>query len=241
MTSTNPKPPQAAVVVVAAGRSHRLGGRLPKQFQMLGFHPVFAHSLRLFDSLSFVNEIALVLPNDGLPYSLQTELEQLNHTVRYVEGGLRRQDSVAEGLAALQGPYDVALIHDAARPFPDPVAIQQLVVEAIRHGGGLLATQAIDTVKRSDGNGTVAETLDREQIWLAQTPQAIRADLVPQAIEDLRQPDQDFTDEASLLEHWGLKVALVESDRKNFKITHPLDLVLAESILGSEPNPTEND
>ena len=148
-------------------------------------------------------------------------------------GGARRQDSVANGLAALTVPYDVALVHDAARPFPDPEAVARLATLTVATGGGLLAAPATDTVKRADGEGRVAETLDRNGIWLAQTPQAIRADLVGRAIADLRSPGLEVTDEAALLERWGVPVALVDGGAGNFKVTRPADLRLAEALVAS--------
>ena len=147
----------------------------------------------------------------------------------------RRQDSVAAGLAALGEPYDVALVHDAARPFPDPADIDRLAREVQRAGGGLLAMRSPDTVKRAGPTGRVTQTLDRAAIWLAQTPQAIRADLVPRAIEALR-AEETVTDEATLLEQWGVEVVLVESSARNFKITHERDLAWAEAWLAANEN-----
>jgi 2-C-methyl-D-erythritol 4-phosphate cytidylyltransferase len=219
------------VVLVAAGKGERLGAPMPKQFLPLEGHPVFSYSLRLFDSLAFVTQIAIVLPPAGIPANQRHELEHLAHPRVCVPGGLRRQDSVASGLAALTEPYDVALVHDAARPFPDPADIAKLITITVRTGGGLLAMRSPDTVKRAAPDETVAETLDRAAIWLAQTPQAIRADLVPRAIESFRRADLDVTDEAGLLEQWGIPVALVESSMRNFKITRPADLAWARAIL----------
>lgn len=210
----------------------RFGEGTPKQFLMLGDRPVFAHSLRLFDSLPFVTGIVLVVPREGgLPPEHRKWIDELEHPAKCVPGGMRRQESVANGLAAMSIEYDVALVHDAARPFPDPEAIMQLAREAANCGGGLLAARSPDTVKRSSAGDRVAETLDRETIWLAQTPQAIRANLVARAIEELNRPDVEVTDEAALLERWGVPVALVESSIHNFKITKAADLVYARALL----------
>ncbi|MCE5228193.1 2-C-methyl-D-erythritol 4-phosphate cytidylyltransferase [bacterium] len=220
------------MAIVAAGKGVRFGEAVPKQFLTLGDRPVFAHSLRLFDQLPFVNEIVLVVPCDGgLPANCRKWIDELARPAQCVAGGTRRQESVANGLAAMRAGYEVALVHDAARPFPDPEAIAQLARAAADCGGGLLAARSPDTVKRSNADGRVAETLDRDTIWLAQTPQAIRADLVPRAILELNRPEIDVTDEAALLERWGVPVALVESSIHNFKITRAEDLAYAESIL----------
>ncbi len=224
--------PRCSVVIVAAGQGVRFGAATPKQFLPLGDRPVFAHSLRLFDSLPFVGEIVLVVPRDGgLPAEHKKWVEAMQRPARCVPGGTRRQESAANGLAALADGYEIALVHDAARPFPDPAAIARLAQAAAGCGGGLLAARSPDTVKRSDAGGRVAETLDRATIWLAQTPQAIRKDLVPRAIEEFNRPEIEVTDEAALLETWGVPVALVESSIHNFKITKADDLVYAQSIL----------
>lgn len=229
--NTLPHPPRAGVALMAAGRGERLGSAWPKQFLPLAGRPLFAYSLRLFDALPYVTQIVLVLPETGVPEAQRHELAPLTHPLVCVTGGARRQDSVAAGLAALTVPCDLALIHDVARPFADPVAIERLARLTMLTGGGLLALRSPDTVKRADAENYVAETIDRAAIWLAQTPQSIRADLVPRAIAALRRSDCTVTDEASLLEQWGIKVALVESSARNFKITHQDDLAWAEALL----------
>jgi 2-C-methyl-D-erythritol 4-phosphate cytidylyltransferase len=222
---------RVGVVVLAAGQGTRLGGPVPKQCLMLGDRPLFAWSLRLFDQMPEVTEVALVTPREGLPDGMDAWLKGLRVPTRLVAGGRRRQDSVAAGLEALTLPCDVALTHDAARPFAPLHAVQRLARETATHGGGLLATRATDTVKLATGDGMVAQTLDRRRVWLAQTPQAIRADLLERAIEALRRPDVDVTDEASLLESWGVPVALVEAPASNFKITTAEDMARAEAWI----------
>jgi 2-C-methyl-D-erythritol 4-phosphate cytidylyltransferase len=184
--------------------------------------------------LPFVSEVALVLPEATSPGEWGDLLSPYGDRLICTVGGARRQDSVAAGLAVLRWPYDVALVHDAARPFVKGENVARLAQATLFSGGGLLAMRSADTVKRAmsgPGCPCVAETLDRETIWLAQTPQAIRADLVPRAIEAFRDPANTVTDEASLLEQWGVPVTLVESSSLNFKVTHPEDFAKAEAIL----------
>ncbi len=232
--SEPPATPKAGVVILAAGEGRRLPSVSPKQFLELAGRPLFAYSLELFDALPYVTEIVLVIPRGGLPGEHRDQVIGLDHRLTETTGGERRQDSAAAGLGMLHEPCDVALVHDAARPFAAPKAIGRLVVAADRTGGGLLAVPASDTVKLAGSERYVAETLDRERVWLAQTPQAIRADLVDQVIEELRRPDLNVTDEAAVLERLGVPVALVEGDRRNFKITTPGDLAHAEAILAQE-------
>lgn len=207
---------------------------MPKQFLPLGGRPLFTHSLDCFIGLPFVTEVALVLPQATSPEAFSDTLAPYGDRLICAIGGARRQDSVAAGLAALSRPYDVALVHDAARPFVQGEAVKRLAHAAMETGGGLLAMRSADTVKRATadpGTPRVAETLDRETIWLAQTPQAIRGDLVPRATQAFRDPENTVTDEASLLEQWGVPVTLVESSSLNFKVTHPEDFAKAEAIL----------
>ena len=222
---------RAGVVIVAAGEGRRLDCPTPKQFVRLAGRPLFAYSLRLFDALPFVSEMVLVLPASGLPADQRGELIGLDHRVTEITGGRRRQDSVACGLAALHEACDVVLVHDAARPFADPEAIARLVEVSRRVGCGLLAIPAPDTVKRAGPEDRVAQTLDRRSIWLAQTPQAIQADLLPRVIEALQHPDLELTDEAALLEQMDVPVALVRSSARNLKVTTREDLDQAEAIL----------
>ena len=227
--------PDCAAVIVAAGRGERFGRDIPKQFLPLAGRPLFAWSLRLLAGLPFVKELVLVVPREGgLPPAGEAEVRALGRPVTCVAGGVRlRQESVANGLAALRSDYRMALVHDAARPFPDPAAIARLARAAAESGGGLLATRVVDTVKRArggEGAPVVEATLDRAELWLAQTPQAIRADLVPRAIEELRRPGTEWTDEAALLERWGVAVALIDSPAVNFKVTRPDDRARAEAL-----------
>lgn len=220
-------------VLLAAGRGTRMASAEPKQFLLLGGVPVFVHSLRLFDTLEGIARLVLVTPDGGLPGAHEGWLAGLRHERMMVAGGARRQDSVAAGLMALAGAVDIALVHDTARPFPPAEAVARLVERTMVCGGGLLAARCVDTVKRAHPDDTVAETIDRSAIWLAQTPQAIRGDLIARAIEELQRPDLEVTDEASLLERLGVSVALVESPATNFKITTPDDLARAEALLAA--------
>lgn len=229
------EPPRVAVVLLAAGQSRRFGANQPKQFVDLAGQPVFTYSLQRFDRLAFVGQIALVVPPDGFPEEFRPWLDCIETPLVEVRGGTRRQDSVGNGLAALTESYEVAMVHDAARPFASPQAIEALAFVAREAGGGLLAQRCTDTVKQAR-DGQVERTLDRDSIWLAQTPQAIRADLVERAIEAFHDPTRNYTDEAALLEGWSIPVRLIESSAENFKITHVHDLLRAEALVNARKN-----
>lgn len=212
-----------------------MGSDVKKQFMTLAGYPLFFHALRRFDQLPTLTELILVTPSEGLPKEAHALLGSLSHPVRLIKGGVRRQDSVAAALAALEHPGEVVMVHDGARPFPPLACVEELARTSLA-GGGLLATRATDTVKVATPGQTVSQTLDREAIWLAQTPQAIRADLAPAAHRAFADPDQTYTDEASYLETQGIEVTLVASPPENFKVTYPSDLLRAEAML-SEVEP----
>lgn len=231
----SPTDPSARALLLAAGRGTRLSGSRPKQFELVNGRPLFSYALARLTLVPGVEEIVLVLPESGAPREISPVLEDVARVrpglrLRTVLGGPRRQDSVAAGLRAL-GPFaGVVLVHDAARPFPPVEGIRALARQAARVGGALLAVPVVDTVKRERSGGLVAETLDRRGLWLAQTPQAFRAEYGERLAALLSGPDE-FTDEAAALESLGVDVALVPGDSANFKVTLPEDLRRAAAIL----------
>ncbi len=154
---------------------------------------------------------------------------------RSVEGGATRQDSVFEGVKAARG--DFVLVHDAARPCVSGEVIARTVAAAQQVGAAIAALPAIDTVKRAGCNGNIVQTLDRSEIWLAQTPQVFRRDLFLEALQSARNAGFQGTDCASIMERAGYPVALVEGDFNNLKVTYAADLERAAHILASKNHP----
>jgi 2-C-methyl-D-erythritol 4-phosphate cytidylyltransferase len=221
--------PATGVILAAAGEGRRLGHRLPKALVPLAGAPLFLHSLRTFVRLTFVRELALVLPEEWIDRVLAAHGRELarRKVVACVPGGARRQDSVRAGLAALHTP--LVLVHDAARPLVSARAVTAVARAAARHGAAVLAAPSIDTVKRVDGRGRVLETLERSSIWLAQTPQGFRRRVLEKAYAVGGQ--KDATDDVQLVERSGGRVVVVASEDPNFKVTGPGDLARAEEIL----------
>ena len=145
-----------------------------------------------------------------------------------VSGGVRRQDSVAHAFSRVVDRADIVVIHDAARPFVTDETIRRTVAAAVESGAAIAAIRALDTVKRASVDGIVVATLPREEIFLAQTPQAFRTAVLKDALALA----SDATDEAMLAERAGHAVQVVEGDPGNLKITTPADLALAERLLG---------
>ncbi len=223
-------PALVSAVIPAGGLGSRMGGDQPKQWLELAGMSILERSVRIFDACARVDEIIVALPSGGHRLDLGAPVRT---PVRVVEGGARRQDSVARGFAALSESSELVVIHDAARPLCPVALVERTLDAASRHGAAIAAVPAHDTVKqRAAGEPTViGRTLARELIALAQTPQAFRREVLADAIR-LGQSGDVATDEATLAERAGYRVALVDGDPNNIKITTPHDLSLARRLLG---------
>ena len=216
-----------SAIIVAGGRGTRLGADRPKQLLRIGGRSLLQWSFDAFDRHQAVSEIVVVMPPD------LTESVMLNSTrleAEFVFGGERRQDSVAAGFAASSASADVVLVHDAARPFVGADLITRVIDAAAAHGAAVPAHQARDTVKRAPAAGApVVETLPRETIWLAETPQGFRRDVLAEAMRT--NSGEDVTDEAMMVERAGHPVHVVQGDERNVKITTPDDLERARALI----------
>lgn len=213
-------------IIVAGGRGARLGADRPKQLLEIGGRSMLQWSVSAFDAHPAVSEIVVVLPRDikeSVVFDCQKDGE-------IVLGGERRQDSVAAGFAASAEAADIVLVHDAARPFVSADLVTRVIDAAAAHGAAVPARQARDTVKRAaPAGGRVEETLPRETIWLAQTPQGFRRAVLAEAME--KAGGADATDEATMAERAGYAVHVVEGDERNVKITTADDLERARAAV----------
>jgi 2-C-methyl-D-erythritol 4-phosphate cytidylyltransferase len=238
---------RVVVIIPAAGLGTRMThapsrGKKPapsKQFTDLGGTPILIHTLRKFAATPEVAEILIALRKDEIP-GFQARLEKeakdiLQKKVQLVEGGEHRQHSVANALNAVSAaPDDIILVHDAVRPFVTPEIIRDVIHAAEKHGAAIAAVPAVDTIKQVDRtaeNAVIHTTIPRERIVLAQTPQGFRYGLLKKAFDDAAADGFLGTDEASLLERAGVRVAVVMGSPRNLKITTPGDLELAEFYL----------
>jgi len=223
-----------AVIIAAGGRGTRFGGTLPKQWLSLAGQTLLQRSVAAFDRHREVHEIVVVLPADAMDADAPTPLPPTSTTksMRYVAGGSRRQDSVANGFAALSAEADIVLVHDAARPLVSDAVISRTIAAAAESGAAIAAVPVHDTVKQAeekDGHPFIARTLPRETLHLAQTPQGFRREVLAQAIA--QGGAADVTDEAGWAERAGYPVRLVVGDPDNMKITTERDLARAEKLL----------
>lgn len=236
MTST-------VAVIVAAGRGVRAGSQdgLPKQYAPLAGMPVLAHSLRALSTHPGIDAVQVVIHSEDRSL-YDTAVRPFATALRPpVHGGVTRQESVRRGLEALaaQSPSRV-LIHDAARPFLTHDLIDRLLCALDELPGAIAAEPVADTLKRAGADNTISETVDRADLWRAQTPQAFRFDSILAAH---RRADtegaHDFTDDAGLAEWAGLPVKLVASSGQNMKLTTAQDMALAERLLAPAAAPLE--
>ena len=215
-------------IIVAAGRGDRMGAPVPKQLLDIGGRSVLQMSVAAFDRHPSVSELVVVLPADYLNEGASL----VGPTARrcaLVAGGDRRQDSVRLGAAALSSAVDVVLVHDAARPFVSAPLIDRVLSAVAATGAAVPAIAVRDTVKRADAaSGRVAETIPRDHLWLAQTPQGFTRSAL-ETVLALGQGGVSATDEAMLAEQAGLPVAIVTGDDDNVKLTTPADLVAARA------------
>src|SRR5690242_18158765 len=207
-----------AVIIAAGGRGTRFGGTLPKQWLSLAGQTLLQRSVAAFDRHREVHEIVVVLPADAMDADAPTPLPPTSTTksMRYVAGGARRQDSVANGFNAISPEADIVLVHDAARPLVSDAVISRTIAAAAESGAAIAAVPVHDTVKQAeekDGHPFIARTLPRETLHLAQTPQGFRREVLAQAIA--QGGVADVTDEAGWAERAGYPVRLVVGDPDN--------------------------
>ena len=233
MSAAAAAPTAAGAVLLAGGRSTRMGG-LDKTLTPLAGLPLAAHALRAFAACSGIRAIVLVCSEAN-----RDQLDDLaaqhgaGKVTALVTGGVRRRDSVAAGLAALPG-LDLVAVHDTARPLVTPSMIARGLDLAAVHGAAILAAPLTDTIKQvADsvaGAAPIERTLDRTRLRAAQTPQAFRRELLLRAHAAT---DEDATDDAALVEALGQPVVAYDADGPNLKITTPADLRLAEAWLAT--------
>jgi len=217
-----------SAIIAAGGRGERFGAGLPKQLLPLAGRSILQRSVDAVLSHAQVRDLVVALPAE-LVAAPPDYLLNREKPVVVVEGGVRRQDSVARAFARVSPNAEVVIIHDAARPLVSQSLIGRTIAAAAADGAAVAAVRATDTVKRADHALRVIETLPRDQIYLVQTPQAFR---VPVLRDALAIPG-DATDEAALAEQAGHRVRLVEGDPRNVKITTPDDLTAAERTIAA--------
>ena len=225
---------RAAAIVPAAGRGDRLGPGEPKALRDLAGQPLLAHVVRALAEARSVDVIVVAAPAGE-----ESRVSRLLHPVagetelHVVTGGQTRQQSVALALRAIPDDIDVVLVHDAARPLV-PGEMIDAVTSAVRSGADAVvpAVRVTDTIKQVDTAGRVEATVDRSQLRAAQTPQGFARIVLESAHRDAAEQGlEDASDDAGLVEHFGRPVMVIPGSEDGFKVTRPIDLLLAEAVL----------
>jgi len=229
---------KVAVIVVAAGKGERFGGAEKKTFAKIEGRPMFLRALEHFINRDDVCQTILVVaPEDEQQVKDKYGANLGFMGVQLVVGGAERPDSVANGLAAVREDAEYVAIHDAARPCVAAGMIDAVFAEAPKSGAAILAAPLRGTIKQAGPAGVVEETLSRENLWEAQTPQVFKRPVILEAYAKRAEFAGELTDDAQLVEAAGHPVSLVESDFTNLKITTRADITLAHAILKSRPAP----
>lgn len=217
-----------SVVIPAAGQGKRMGTSESKQFLKLHDQPIVLHTIDVFEKHPAIAEIVIVVGEAELQRMRELlSYKQYSTTMKVVTGGLERQESVYKGLQHTTQP--IVLVHDAVRPFVTNDAITRLIAATEHFGAAILAVPTKDTIKKVEANA-VSQTLERAYLWSVQTPQGFRRELLIEAHQHALSRPELATDDASLVEHLGQAVHVVDGEYTNIKITTPEDLIFAEAI-----------
>ena len=220
---------KVSAIILAAGSGSRFGAK--KQFKKLNEIPIWVYSLNTFIRSECVDELILVIPNDSLETLKKsqafTSLNKKNN-IKLVSGGGSRKDSVINGLRVVKKANNIVCIHDAARPFIKTAYIKNSIDACSEFDGAIIAVPTVDTVKKADNN-LIKNTINRESLWMAQTPQTFKKGKLLYAIKNFSH--LNITDESMLMEEANFKIKLIEGDQYNFKITNEIDWELAKFIV----------
>lgn len=211
-----------------------MGNGPKKQYRLLGGLPVVSRTLNVFEGLEAVKEIVLVVPPGEEEFCYREIIKPFGYRkiAAVVPGGTHRQESVWAGLQHFTYPPEVVVVHDGVRPLVRPALVEAAIEAAASWGAAVVAVPAKDTVKLTDGAGFVAQTLPRNQVYLAQTPQAFRFEVLLTAHRRAQQEGFYGTDDTVLVERLGLPVKVVQGAYENLKLTTPEDFTIAAALLG---------
>lgn len=226
--------PKVSAVVAAAGLSKRFSLHGKKQFTALGGKPLLTYCISTFESSELITSVVVVVPEDQISGSRELlESFGFEKITSIVAGGEKRHVSVRNGFRATPPDSDMVLVHDAARPFVDNETIKRVVEGCARTGACICAVPVTDTLKRADErDALISETVSREKLWRAQTPQVFRREILAEIYSSPGAGDLGATDESALAEAMGIKVGMVAGSDLNMKITTATDFRMAELIAG---------
>lgn len=225
-------------IIVAAGKGLRMGSKTKKQYLYLDKIPILTRTVMVFDKCDQVHEIILVVPREDEEYCKSHIIDPygFKKNIHLIEGGKERQHSVLNGMRCIHDRMNsdkeaIVIIHDGVRPFVHQSIVEDCIQNAIEYGACIPAVKITDTVKEVLEDLVIQKTLNRENLYKAQTPQTFRMELLVRAFDHAAKTSFSGTDDASLVEHSGHKVVVIKGSDLNIKITTKEDLFLAEYLL----------
>lgn len=218
-------------MIPAAGSSERMGTGVDKQLLSLCGRTVLERSVLGVAKARWVGQIVLVVRPGRVEFFQEWCRGFAGLNICVVAGGSSRQGSVYKGLAAVSAAAEIVIVHDGARPLVEPVLVDAVAEAAVKYGAATAGVPAKDTVKVVGSDGRVEKTLPRDGLWLVQTPQAFRRDIIERAHERALEQNINGTDDASLVEECGWPVFVVSGSYSNIKITTPEDIIVARALL----------
>ena len=224
-------------LIVAAGSGKRMNSKVAKQYLLVGGRPLVLYSLKLFDRCEQIDSIFIVIPKNDRDKFVKSVLTsaQIKKRIHIVDGGVTRQESVLLGLKAMYPFSGLVAIHDGARPLAGDKMLTDCIATARKTGACILGVPVSDTLKKVDADVNIEKTIDRQGVWMAQTPQVFHHNLIYHAHQQARRTKLTVTDDAMLLEKMGISVSMVAGTKANLKITTPEDLPLAEALIRATP------
>lgn len=215
-------------MLLAGGKSERLGGETPKQFLQLVDRPMFCHSLDAFEICPAITSVVFVVPDPSIDWAR----ELYPKLFAEVQGGASRQGSVANALAALPPESELVMVHDAARPLIDAGLLERLISGLEPACDGVIPGIPLeDAIKKVSADGWLQSEVDRAEVWRVQTPQLLRRQPLEAALDKSLAAGEDAPDCSQMLTRAGYRVKVVQGDHLNVKVTRPSDLRLAETYL----------
>ena len=222
-----------SVIIAAAGMSNRMGSKINKQFIWIEGKPILAHTVEKFEKCRYIDEIIIVSKEEEIEYCRKEIVRKykFKKVSNIIRGGRERQDSVYNGILALNEKSDIVLTHDGARPFVEIKNIEDGIKGVLEFGACVIGVPVTDTIKVVGQCNTIENTPDRTTIWAAQTPQCFLKTILIEGYDNAIKDRYFATDDSSIVEKLGYDVKMIMGSYKNIKITTPEDIIIAESLF----------